>query len=58
MEKEAKKEEGRRIAAEYERRHQEKLTAKAAAEKAAEKPKRKRVRIIRSERVEYKPKRV
>ena len=54
MEKEAKKEEGRRIAAEYERRHQEKLAAKAAAEK----PKRKRVRIQRFEKVEPRRKEV
>lgn len=50
MEKEAKKEEGRRIAAEYERRHQEKLARKAAAEK----PKRKRVRIQHFEKIEPK----
>ena len=52
MEKEAKKDEGRRIAAEYERRHQEKIAAKAAAQKAVEKPKRKRVRIQHFEKVE------
>ena len=52
MEKEAKKEEGRRIATEYERRHQEKLAAQAAAQKAAEKPKRKRVRIQHFEKIE------
>ena len=46
-EKKQKKEEGKRIAAEYERRHQEKLAARAAAEK----PKRKRVRIPMAERV-------
>ena len=48
LEKDAKKEEGRMIAAEYERRHQEKLAKKAAAEK----PKRKRVRIQHFEKVE------
>lgn len=47
-EKKQKKEEGKRIAAEYERRHQEKLAARAAAEK----PKRKRVRIQHFEKVE------
>ena len=48
MEKEAKKEEARRFAAECERRHQEKLARKAAAQK----PKRKRMRIVRYEKVE------
>lgn len=48
MEREARKEEARRFAAECERRHQEKLARKAAAKK----PKRKRVRIVRYERVE------
>ena len=52
LENEAKKEEGRRIAAEAEKRHQEKLARKAAAQKAAEKPKRKRVRIQHFEKVE------
>ena len=52
MEKEAKKEDGRRIAAEAEKRHQEKLARKAAAQAAAEKPKRKRVRIQHFEKVE------
>lgn len=48
MEKETKKEETRLYVAECERRHQEKLARKAAAKK----PKRKRVRIVRYERVE------
>ncbi len=48
MEREARKEEARRVAAECERRHQEKLARKAAAKK----PKRKRMRIVRYEKVE------
>ena len=52
LENEAKKEEGRRIAAEAEKRHQEKLARKAAAQAVAEKPKRKRVRIQHFEKVE------
>ena len=52
LEKKAKKDEGRRIAAENERRHQEKLAAQAAAQKAADKPKRKRVRIQHFEKIE------
>jgi len=49
MERETRKEEARLYVAECERRHQEKLARKAAAQK----PKRKRVRIVRYEKVEH-----
>ena len=52
MEREARKEEARKFAAECERRHQEKLARKFAAKK----PKRKRLRIVRYEKVEPKKK--
>ena len=52
MEKETKKEEARLFAAECKRRHQEKLARKVAAKK----PKRKRLRIVRYEKVEPKKK--
>ena len=51
LEKKNKREEGKRIAEENERRHQANLAKKAAAEKKAEVPKRKRQRIVRYERV-------
>jgi hypothetical protein len=52
MERETKKKEARCFAAECERRHQEKLARKTTAKK----PKRKRVRIVRYEKVEPKKK--
>lgn len=51
LEKKNKRDEGRRIAEENERRHQEKLAKKSVAEKVAEIPKRKRQRIVRYEKV-------
>lgn len=54
LEKKNKREEGKRIAEENERRHQANLAKKAAAEKSAKKaetPKRKRQRIVRYEKV-------
>lgn len=48
MERETRKEEARKFAAECERRHQEKLARKAVSQK----PKRKRMRIVRYEKVE------
>jgi hypothetical protein len=54
LEKKNKREEGKRIAEENERRHQANLAKKAAAEKSAKKaeaPKRKRQRIMRYEKV-------
>lgn len=52
MEKETKKEEARCFAAECERRHQEKLARKAVAKMSNSKPKPKRKRIVRYEKVE------
>ena len=54
LEKKNKREEGKRIADENERRHQANLAKKAAAEKSAKRadtPKRKRQRIVRYEKV-------
>lgn len=54
LEKKNKRDDGRRIAEENERRHQEKLAKKAVAEKSAKKaeaPKRKRQRIVHYEKV-------
>ena len=53
LEWEKRHEEGLRIAAENEKRHQEKLAKRAAAEAAkAKKNKRKRARIVHYEKVE------
>jgi len=49
MERETRKEEARLYIAECERRHQEKLARKASVQQ----PKRKRVRIVRYEKVEH-----
>lgn len=54
LEKKNKREEGKRIAEENERRHQANLAKKATAEKSSKKaevPKRKRQRIVRYEKV-------
>ena len=52
MEREIRKEEARKFAAECERRHQEKLARKAVAKMSNSKPKPKRKRIVRYEKVE------